>query len=193
MNRQITDSEMIERMKAGDDTVFSDLYSLYFPMISTYIFRQGGEREDAQDIFSDAIIAIYQHARREDFFLTSSFRTYLFAICQRRWFNQLRQKHKRNEILHSSVSDTNLIEQENPLSLLEEDENREIIVTALNHVGERCKTLLTYYINDYSMKEIAEKQGLSSPEMVKKELYRCRTRLREYLEKQLNKQKKDNE
>lgn len=189
MNKQLVDSDVIERMKDGDNSVVSDLYSHYFPMVSNYIIKQGGQREDAQDVFSDAIIAILQHAQRENFFLTASLGTYLFAVCQRLWFNRLRNIHKNREMLQVNFDESNLIEQENPLSILEKEDNREFLVNALNHVGKRCKTLLTYYSQNYSMSEIAEIEGYKDVNTVKMSLYTCRKRLRDYLEIQLKKQK----
>ena len=44
--------------------------------------------------------------------------------------------------------------------------------------------LLNLYKLSYSMDEIAQNIGLSSPEMAKKEVYRCRERLRNQLNSQ---------
>ncbi len=187
MNKKNDDSNLIERMKAGDNTAFSDLYSLYFPVINNYIINQGGQRDDAQDIFSEAVLAIFQHAKREDFFLTVSLKTYLFAICQRRWINEAHKMSRRKVILKADFSESKLEEKENPLSILEDVDNKEFLMKALGQIGERCKMLLSYYSQNYSMAEIAQIQGYSSPDMVKKELYRCRIRLREFLATSLKK------
>jgi RNA polymerase sigma factor (sigma-70 family) len=66
------------------------LYKFYFPSINKYITRNFGSNEDAEDIFQETIIVLLQKVREVDFVLTSSLKTYLFAIAKNLWLKRLR-------------------------------------------------------------------------------------------------------
>ena len=64
----------------------------FFPMIRDYVLKNSGTIEDAEDIFSDGLEAIYRKVQGGEFVLTSKLSTFLFAVCQNKWNNKLRRK-----------------------------------------------------------------------------------------------------
>jgi DNA-directed RNA polymerase specialized sigma24 family protein len=87
--QKINDSELITHVKAEENHAFSLLHKFYFPSISYHIRQNNGSKEDAEDIFQEAIIVLLQKIREADFVLTSSLKTYLFAISKNLWFKRL--------------------------------------------------------------------------------------------------------
>ena len=53
--------------------------------------QDGGTRDDAKDIFQDALIIFHRKVRSEEFVLTCAVSTYLFSICRNLWREELRR------------------------------------------------------------------------------------------------------
>lgn len=90
MQTNISDKSLLDRLKNEDNTSFKILYKFYFPSIATHITNNYGNTEDAEDIFQESIIVLLQKVRQTDFVLTSSLKTYLFAISKNLWLKRLR-------------------------------------------------------------------------------------------------------
>jgi RNA polymerase sigma factor (sigma-70 family) len=86
----IPDSTLLTKLKAEDSQSFALLYKFYFPAIALYIKQNLGNREDAEDIFQEAIMVLLQKVRQPGFVLTSSLQTYLYAIAKNLWLKRLR-------------------------------------------------------------------------------------------------------
>lgn len=171
MNDEV-DNQLVERLKSGDERVFAEIYSRYFPIVSNYIKISGGKKEDAQDVFSDALVTLYQYIQRENFFLSGSLSHYLVAICKRKWLVQ--QRINKKNILNIEGLDIPEIEN----SFEEENENLLLMRQALTEIETDCKRLLECYASGYSMQEIADMLHYRSEAAARKALYRCRNHLR---------------
>jgi DNA-directed RNA polymerase specialized sigma24 family protein len=73
----IPDNTLLDKLKAEDSSSFELLYKFYFPSVASYIKRNLGNNEDAEDIFQEAIIVLLHKVRQPDFVLTSSLKNYL--------------------------------------------------------------------------------------------------------------------
>jgi len=63
-----------------------------------------------------------------------------------------------------------------------QEEKKKYLAQAIAKIGERCRRILKLYGLNYSMDEIAQELGLKNAEMAKKATYRCRNRLRDFLD-----------
>ena len=124
-----------------------------------YLKRLGSTNEDIQDIYHDGFVVLDKNIRNEKFRGESSIEGYFFSICKFLCLNQLRKNQRV-----SLVNDVELTAQL--------DKDSIALVT-----GDSCKKVLTLWKLSYSMTEIAEKLGLSSPEMAKKKRYQCHQKL----------------
>lgn len=147
--------------------------------ISLHITNHRGNPQDAEDVFQDTVVLFDRQIREGYFKGQSSWTTYFVGIAKWRWVS-LKRKHGRdsNE-LKPEYFDTPT---ESVEARVIENEKKEMIDDILSHIGERCQTILTLYKLSYSMEEIAEKLGLSSPELAKKNAYECRKKFREFVE-----------
>ena len=93
----ISDNTLLDQLKNEDNASFEILYKFYYPSIEAHITQNFGNTEDAEDVFQEAIIVLLQKVRQENFVLTSSLKTYLFAIARNLWLKRLRD-NKRNLI-----------------------------------------------------------------------------------------------
>ena len=86
----ISDNTLLDKLKTEDSSSFELLYKFYFPSVASYIKQNLGNNEDAEDIFQEAIIVLLQKVRQQDFVLTSSLKTYLYAVAKNLWLKRLR-------------------------------------------------------------------------------------------------------
>ena len=172
------EKELLKKLVNSHKDAIEHIYTHYYPVIQSLIINNNGSVEDAQDVFQEAMIVLYENAKREDFNLTSQLRTYLYAICKRLWLKRLQQQYKYNVVLPYDSEDLTDIHPS-----IEEYKKREsdfgIVQAALQRVGEPCKGLLeACYIHNKNMKEIATVFGYTNADNAKNQKYKCLMRLK---------------
>ena len=166
---------------AQRDTALSTFFSdrALRNIVINHVRQHGGNDADGEDTFQDTMILFDRNIREGRFEGKSALRTYFMAIAKWQWHNRQRQ-HRTVEL--------QAIEQGEKIPSVEikvlSDERKQLIEQALGQIGERCKAMLTLYKQSYNNEEIAQTFGLSSADMAKKETYRCRLRLKAYIQSQ---------
>ncbi len=143
----------------------------------SYVINYGDNQEVFEDMFQEAIIIFDRNIRNFTFKENCSLKTYLISIFKWAYIGFKRKKTGKTEAF-----DTNMIQEwvDSPEAKMIGDERKDLINEGLNHIDARCKELLTYTKLGYENKELVGLMGFSSPEMAKKQAYRCRERLRDY-------------
>ncbi len=88
------DREFIQRIKANDRTVLGELFLKYQRMISVYVLKNGGDKNDAEDIIQETIIVLWQKVNSDSLQLTVKLGTYLLAIAKNKWMAELRKRKR---------------------------------------------------------------------------------------------------
>ena len=178
------DREFIQRIKANDRSVLGELFLKYQRMISVHILKNGGDKNDAEDIIQETIIVLWQKVNSDSLQLTVKLGTYLLAIAKNKWMAELRKRRK----LFSRNLDEN-ISDGNPSSLddLVNEERIQHVRKALNMLQPICrKLLLLYYFEEKNMKEIAKILDLANADVAKSKKYQCKKNLEEILKEKIN-------
>jgi DNA-directed RNA polymerase specialized sigma24 family protein len=81
-----TEPELLAELAAGGRKATEQIYSQYYTTITKWIQNNGGTGTDADDIYQEAIIILYEKAQGEDFRLSCRIGTYLFAISKHLWY-----------------------------------------------------------------------------------------------------------
>ncbi len=163
------DSEILEKVVAGDERVLDYLYKKYYRMMTRIVLSNKGNEDEAKDIFQDALIVFWQKAVSGNLVLTSKISTYIYSICQNLWRKEIDRKTRFTE---SSEND------EKVYLDYEERERDRIIKECIAELGDSCKKILTYYYFDgMSMVEIAKKLDLANTDTAKTKKYKCKKRL----------------
>ncbi len=163
----MNDTKILELFKGGQrEKAFSKLYGLY-PKIETLVVSKGGQKQDASDVFQEALIILNRNLEKSDFKLTSSFYTYLYSVSRFIWKDT--QKKFSKEELH----DLNENEVEYLHSVLEE-KKYQLAERAFLKLGRRCQQLLQlFYHKAMSFKEIANMMQFKSEKIAKNQKYKC--------------------
>jgi RNA polymerase sigma factor (sigma-70 family) len=173
---QLSDHEIVSAIKRGEDSVvFKTLYDSAFPKVHRYIRKSGGQLEDAQDAFQDAVMTFYRQVVKGDYVLKTEIDGYLYTVAKNNWLGKLRREKGRfnkDGIVPEVESDESTIE---PLQTKERDS---LVSKAFASVGERCKELLTKTIYEgLSLKEVVNQLGFSTIDAAKTKNYKCKQRL----------------
>jgi RNA polymerase sigma factor (sigma-70 family) len=164
----MNDSEIIERIKRGDESALDYLYKKNYRMMVKLIVKNNGSEEEAKDIYQEALIVLWQKVLTAEFVLTSKISTYLYSICQNLWRKELERKSR---LTNEETENSEIIE-------IDKKERIEIINQCINDLGETCKKILTYYYFDkLSMNDIAEKMGFANSDTAKTKKYKCKKEL----------------
>ncbi|HEY8401428.1 MAG TPA: sigma-70 family RNA polymerase sigma factor [Cytophagaceae bacterium] len=162
------DSEIIEKIKRGDESALDFLYKKNYRMMVKMIIKNNGSEDEAKDIYQEALIVLWQKVLTEDFVLSSKISTFLYSICQNLWRKELERKSR-----HSSEEADKGVAPD-----MDQQERIEIINRCIQELGETCKKILTYYYFDkLSMTDIAEKLGFANADTAKTKKYKCKKEL----------------
>lgn len=182
-NTDWSDEALVSGIRAGGSARDEALKRLYLmpglrETVIRHVMANGGSRQDAQDIFQEALVILDRNVREGRYEARSALTTYFVAIAKWRWVT-VRRQHGRYTEISPTHYDT---EVESPEAETIRTEYRELFQEALAQIGERCRELLRLYQLDHSMEEIAQIMHYNSADVAKKEAYRCRTRFRELLQ-----------
>ncbi len=180
---------LIERCKRGSVEAFGELVELYQNKVYTICIHLTGNPEDAKDLSQETFIRLYRAL--PGFRGQSAFSTWLYRIINNLWFNELRKRKKNNTIsIDAPIQTENgeiqripADETQNPESLFEASEDRELIRQALETLNQEQRTVLVLReMHGYSYEEIARGLGWSLG-TVRSRLNRARNHLKEQLTK----------
>jgi len=76
---------IIEGIRRKDKDVLRYVYKQYFPMVRYFIVRNNGTEQDAEDIFQEAMIVVFERARKRNLALGCAFKTYLYSVVRHIW------------------------------------------------------------------------------------------------------------
>ena len=167
--------ELIEGLRTGDRAVMTWVYKNYKSIVVRYVVNNGGNSEEALDIFQDAIITTYEKLRDEKLVLNCSVATYISAVARNLWLKKWNQKSKVAPLM----DDLNELIIDDIVPFEELDEASAKLVEELNLLGDKCRAILRlYYYEKKNMEEIAIILGYTNADNVKNQKYRCLRQLK---------------
>jgi hypothetical protein len=178
-----TEQQLLAALAAGERGATERIYQQHHHIVEGWLIKNGGSSADAADLFQEAMVILFGKAQDENFRLTCSIGTYLFAIGKHLWYKKLQRQHREPVYLLDNTGaddDDRGIGVEDDINVHREREaHYEQLDTALDQVGEPCRSLLkAYYHEDKSMQEIAANFGYTNPDNAKTQKYKCLARLR---------------
>ncbi len=161
------EAQLIEKLKESNEQAFKLLYK-YFPKIKSYLIGFGATKQEAEDVYHEALFILINKLKDPNFELTSTVNTFLFGICKNKFISLNREKKKDAKLE---------LEQELSKDLeaaFQEDKKFQLAQLAFNKLEESCKKLLkAFYVDGKRMKQIASEFGFSSDKVAKTQKYRC--------------------
>lgn len=110
--------ELIQRIRAGENSAIKELYELAFRYCASFVLKNKGTMDDAKDIFQETLFAFIKKLRDDSFQIDHDLKAFLYTINRNLWLKRLRGD--KNTGLNLILD-----EPETPLQLIAEDQIEE--------------------------------------------------------------------
>lgn len=178
-----TDKEMIRLLTDKNPLGFCKVVKYITEQIAQqtyqFVMQQGGKETDVDEVLNDALLMAHQFARDNKFKAHTKILGFVYVTAKNIVRNKMR-KRKVSPVIHieDMINDIKDTEQQT-----KEDNHfdnlNEVMLTALNQLKSRDKTLIMdFYSDNLSMKAIAEKFNLGSEQAARNKKCRIIKRLR---------------
>lgn len=173
--KPVPENELLQSLQNGDDRSLNIIYRQHYQMVVNMVMNNGGNLQEAKDVYQEALIVFYEKVKEEDFELNCLIKTFLYSVSRRLWLKQLQRKVKFSGTL---VDTEDFIELESE-DIIEKEDQYSAMHFALEGLGEPCKSILKdFYLKNSSMEEITEKFGYTNADNAKNQKYKCLKRLK---------------
>jgi DNA-directed RNA polymerase specialized sigma24 family protein len=174
---EIEDSKLIDLIRNGDDRkAMPILYKKVLPQLKNYILRTGGSKDDAFDVFHDALMVFYEQVMKNEYNTKYNVYGFLYRIGVFRWLNKL--KKDKGIVHYDEMPEFQAEEVSTNYDLNESSRNQNLLQKLFAPIGEKCIELLNYTIySDLLMEDVMLRMEFSSVEAVRMQQMRCKQKL----------------
>src|SRR5918992_943714 len=175
------DRELVEAVRAGDDSAFEELYRRYQPRIAAFLRRKVGDPVRAEDIAQDAFVSALRRLRATD--TEIDFKPWVFQIATNAAIDHWRRTSRAEEISVDAdegmrqADRVRLTGAAGPDSVLVDKERFEHLRGALDELSDmHTRILVMRELEGLSYREISDRLDVSRAS-VESTLFRARRRL----------------
>ncbi len=171
--RLIDDTELMERLREGDDLALKLIYDKYWTHLYTSAYNMLHDQPACEDIIQDLFINLWN--KREQIEIKASLKSYLFASVRYEVYRQVRHGSVREEIFEN-IQDR--LQTPSEYGNIEHRELLSFVNSIVNNLSEKCKVVYKLSREEQlSHKEIASKLSIS-PKTVENHLNKALRQLR---------------
>lgn len=178
----IREEQIPELIRLGEDRkVVPLLYKKVLPQIEKYVRRNSGNKEDAFDVFQDALMIFYKQVIKNSFDPKYKVFGYLYRVSINLWINKVKKDKKIQLVEEIMEPEPESMEIKESLFTRK---NENILQSLFSGIGEKCIELLTYSIYyNLLMEDIMIRMNFPSVSAVKMQQQRCKQKLMGEIEK----------
>jgi RNA polymerase sigma-70 factor (ECF subfamily) len=180
---ELTDTEIIKRVLAGEQAFFAQLVQRYQSYVFTLVLRFTDNREDAEEISQDVFVKAFRSMA--DFRGDAKFSTWLYTIVRTSCITFLRKKRLETISLDNERTSIQVESRESGFTAnaIEQKSKHAMVNAAIRMLSPDDTQILTlFYKGEQSLEEIGRVMRLD-PNTIKVKLHRARNRLKEKMEK----------
>ena len=186
----VSAKELYKGLREGSETAFRTVYEANRNTFLNFAKKYGLDTEDVLDIYQDAYVALYENIQNGKFTeLKSSLSTYLISIGKYMILERLRKNKKtvKSESILEVSRDMDETLENFDVVQTNLSPRQQLLNTHFEQLGEKCKTILKwFYYQKYSIKQIMEKGGFNSENVVKSQKSRCLKSLKDAMKNPKN-------
>ncbi len=163
----------LEALVNNNSSIVVEIYTKFYPKIVSFVLNNKGRKEDAQDVFQDALVYLI-YIYKENATEIKSFEAYLFTICKNIWRRQL--KNKKEHIVKDGVySIKDKITQTSVFIL--EQQREDLYTKCFAKLSENCRNVLSLYFNTMNYEDLLNTFSYNSADVARHRVFKCRKRL----------------
>jgi RNA polymerase sigma factor (sigma-70 family) len=169
------EKKIIQSIQTGANSIaLQYLYDVSLKKVRQYILKNNGSKEDANDIFQDAVIVLFNQIRLDKFNENHSIDAFIYAVARNLWIDKVR-RDKKFTSFDSNSDYLNRSSDTDHLEYLIQKEKSSAMQQVFKLLDEKCQKILQFVIYEKrTMKEIKELMGYSSDDVAKTNHYRCK-------------------
>ncbi len=161
-----TDHRYIEALRRNDSRLVREIYVQHATSARRWVEQRGGSADDAQDVFQEAVLAVYDKAADPNFTLTCPLGALLHIIYSRKWVDRLRLKNRETGVRNQEEIRYNLEVTDDALSIAEsvlaEEQQQQRLARTFIQLSDLCQRLFTLLSNGTSSQDAAEQLQMNS-------------------------------
>ena len=170
-----SNSDLIKGIRNHDSSILEHVYNTQYPIIESYITHNQGSREQARDIFQDAMIIVYKRIKSNELELTCKFGTYLYAICKNIWMQERKKYLQRTQKLRQQPLEVNDPgPADDPLL---QNHLTDLFNKHFDALSKDCQKILSMYFNNFSVEDIRAAMNYKDLHHTADRKYRCKKSL----------------
>jgi RNA polymerase sigma factor (sigma-70 family) len=191
INMPHPDNQVLDQLKISAEPL-DDIFRRHKDYCLRFMQKmQLCDDDTINDIYTDAVIVLYEKAKKPEFFLTCSIQTYLNSVCR----NQILVRYNHRKSIPIEELDTNdydsqigdWYQDENPIEDRRGMALKEALLEFKNAKGNCYEILYRYFYLKQKMDQIAYEMDYTNADNVKNQKHRCQKRLKESMIMRLNK------
>lgn len=177
-----SDHQYIEALRKNDPHGIRKIYDQYANQALRWVHNNNGTAADAQDVFQEALIVLYEKACDPAFVLTCPMGALLHLIYARKWIDRIRAKNKESGVRKEEEQRYNLEVGEDALVLAEDAlahaAEQARLAKAFEQLSDLCRRLLTLLSGGAAAKSVAEQLDMNSVDTLYRRKNACTQRWR---------------
>jgi len=173
-----SDEAILEGLRLRSDYIINFTYKEFYPLIKFLVTDNGGAEEDAEDIFQDGIVTLYNKIILNQLVLTSSFKTYMYSLCRNLWLQKLNKRKAIFDKLKDVEEYIDIPKDMLQEATIEETEMQRIIQMHFLSLPDDCQRVLKLFIKKTPLPEIAGIMGFKTDNYAKTRKYLCKQDLK---------------
>lgn len=179
--KNLTDAEIIESVKKGNQADYSILVERYKNKAFTMLKRMLKNDFEAEEILMDAFLKAYNNLG--SFKFESKFSTWFYKIAYNTALSRISNSKRIIETQMASIDDVNYLESNYNADEYVSENSAELVQKVVNQLPEKNAAVITmFYLEEMTIEEISDVLNLSAAN-VKVILHRSRNLLRKLIEK----------
>ncbi|MCC7298126.1 MAG: sigma-70 family RNA polymerase sigma factor [Bacteroidia bacterium] len=163
-------------------TVDQHLYNTFYSSIEKFILTNNGNKSDAEDVYQDTMMVLIEKLKKDNFSLSASLKTYVFAIARNIWFKQLRTGKRMTYL--TAEHESNLYE-EIELEIEKGKTYAEKLQNYLQKATKHCQNLISdIFYKNKAIEQIQLEYGYETKNNAHNQKFKCVEQLRRIKEEE---------
>jgi RNA polymerase sigma factor (sigma-70 family) len=174
------DKEILIDLKGENNEAYGKLYLMYFGLVKNFIKKNSGTTSDAEDVFQEVLLVLFEKLKKDDFQLTASLKTYIFAISKNLWLKRLRTTSREVEF---TASHSDLLFTELDSAIDEERTLYERLFFYFRKISKHCNRLLhDIFLKEKPIEQIQTEYGYTTKHNAVNQKHKCLNQIKKVKE-----------
>ncbi|GAB2581772.1 RNA polymerase sigma factor [Spirosoma areae] len=183
-----TDQDLYDALSRRDERAYQFLYADSYPSFRYWVLSNSGSEMDAEDAFQKGMLNFLLNVETGKYQFQAGTRvtTVLFEYCKCVWLTELRSARLRTRATMPDTIET--LDTADVVKDLERMEVVNVVRQSLQQLKDECRKVIEwFYVDDLSLREIAERLGMKESS-VKSKRYDCAEKLKAFYQQRANQQ-----